>query len=111
MRIAMRKRRTMIEAAAYVLSNCGASVPGRGATKLHFTSTCDEAALHALKSASAYLDAGAGAGFGPAGGVCAGAAGLPGGAAGAGAALAVGFAGAACAAFGIGNGLSEFEFR
>jgi hypothetical protein len=48
MRIATRKRRTMIVGAAYVLSNCGASVPGGGATKLHFTSACDEAALRAL---------------------------------------------------------------
>jgi hypothetical protein len=48
---AIRKARPMIEAAAYVLSNCGASVPASAATKLHFTSACDEAALRAQKSA------------------------------------------------------------
>ena len=47
---AIRKARAMIEAAAYVLSNCGASVPASAATKLHFTSACEEAALRALKS-------------------------------------------------------------
>src|SRR5580658_8252629 len=38
-------RRTRIEAAAYVLLNCGASVPARSATKLPFTSACEGAAL------------------------------------------------------------------
>ena len=110
---AIRKARAMIEAAAYVLSNCGASVPGRVATKWHFTSACNEPDFRALKSVrAAYLDAGA-AGFAPAGGVWAGTAGLAAGAPGAGAAFAAGFAGAgaACAALGNGSGLSEFELR
>jgi hypothetical protein len=45
---AMPNERAIIQTAAYVLSNCGASVPVRAATKLRFTSACEGADLRAL---------------------------------------------------------------
>jgi hypothetical protein len=43
-------RRPRIEAAAYVLLNCGASVPARSAAKWLFTSACEDAAfMHTLR--------------------------------------------------------------
>ena len=92
--------RAGVEAAAYVLFNCGASVPARAATKWTSHPRASSRGERGFTGATKAYCGGAGPGaFGWAGG-----------------ALAGGFAGAGAGAgwlwaFGSGSGLSEFELR